>query len=623
MNLRASSPLPVVLLAVLAGVMVTCQGYYFGGGNHVDHLPAILRAMDATYLPNDFLVNSMEGFPGRYFYIELLAGLGRVIPLPYVFLILTFASNIAAALLAGLAARDLFGDWAGPIAICIVMAVAGIGLGEATALRGPQLMPQTLVVPLLIAALWAAMCGRPVLCALAAGIATLFHPLLGLETGAIALAALVVQWMVWRKGEDQPENATGRRRLTGDFAHLLAGGAVFGLFAAPVLLAYWSSGGRLPTEQFVQIAAQFRLPHHYIPSAFPAADYRHAAAFLAAAGIAWWWLRRNGRASRRAMNLAALIVGFILLSCAGGYVLVEIIPTRLWTSLQAFRMMIVIKWLGMLLISGSIARLLQGMDEGEHLEAYALLLSAIVPVAAAVTYVTWAAKRLILRVVSLSGVAFGGILLALAVAFWNGAVPSLQFAVLLCIGIVLHAAFARPGRLGKVAASAACAGMIAVVLAGFVFPNNPARNITKRFATEPVLTLYDLQTPEARTGRWAKANTPQDAIFLTPPDWGQFRLMAERAIVVDFKSFVWAEPAMAEWNERLVDCYGEVQRAGFSARTDMDRAYHKITDQRIIEVQRKYGISHAVLYRETETRFPVLYTGSDVKVVQVSAQYAK
>jgi len=610
---RSRSWWGIVLLSLLAGVMITCQGYSFGSGNQADHLPTILRAMDGTYLRNDFFVNSMGGFAGRYFYFQLLAVSGRIVSLAYAFLALTFASNIATALVTGLAARDLFGEWAAPIAICIVMAVDGIGLGEATSLRGSQLNPQTFIVPLLILTLWAAMRGQAVLCGLAAGIAALFQPLLGLETGAVALAALTVQWLLARKSAVSPESPLRVSRL-------LVGGAIFVLFAALVLAPYWSSGGRLATEQFIQIAAEFRNPHHYIPSAFPAGDYRHAAAFIIAAGIAWQWLRGSRGASRRALTIAALIVGFILLLCAGGYVFVEVIPTRLWTSLQAFRMTLIIKWLGMLLIAGSIARLLQKAEALEHVEAYALLLSAITPVSSAITYALWAAKGVIGRLVRLPPAAFGGMLLAAALAFWNGAVPSLRFAVLLSFGLLLCAAFAQPSRLGRSVAAAACAAMIGLVLIGFVFPNNPASIITKKFATKPVITLADIQTPEGKVGRWAKANTPGDAVFLTPPDWAQFRLTAERAIVVDFKAFAWAEPEMAEWYERLVDCYGEVERTGFGARTDMDRAYHKITDDRILEVQRKYGISYAILYSETKTLFPVLYAGSGMKVVQVSTQ---
>jgi hypothetical protein len=613
---HASSPLAIVLLAILAGVMVTCQGYSFGGGNQVDHLPQILHAMDGEYLPNDFLIKSMDGFAGRSFYIEFLAAMGRIIPLPWVFLILTFASNIATALVTGLAARDLFGEWAGPIAICIVMAVAGIGLGEATSLRGSELSPQTFVVPLLIAALWAAMRGRPVLCGLAAGVATLFQPLLGLETGAIALAAIAVQHVVMNR-KARPDALPERKWFAGFWPRMLAGGAVFGLFAALVVLPYWSSGGRLPVEQFIQIAVQFRLPHHYVPSSFPARDFRHAAAFLAAAGIAWGWLWAHDRALRRALTVAAFVVAFILLSCVGGYIFVELIPTRIWTSLQTFRMMLIVKWLGMALIAGSVARLLQKAEAGEHVEAYALLLSSIAPVSSAITYAAWAAKGLLRRLVALPPAAFGGMLLAVAVVFWNGAVPSLRFGVLLFTGLLLCAAFAQPRRTGQFAAAAFGAAMIALILLGFAFPDNPARIITKQLATEPVLALDDLTSAEARTGRWARANTPEDAVFLTPPDWGQFRLTAERAIVVDFKAFVWAEPAMAEWYQRLVDCYGVPKRVGFGARSEMDGNYRKITDKQILDVQRKYGIAYAVLYSGTTTAFPVVYEGSGMKIVRV------
>ena len=55
---------------------------------------------------------------------------------------------------------------------------------------------------------------------------------------------------------------------------------------------------------------------------------------------------------------------------------------------------------------------------------------------------------------------------------------------------------------------------------------------------------------------YAKTNTPIDAIFLVPPDESDFRLRAERAMVVNFKAVPQLGDELAEWAQRLRDTLG-------------------------------------------------------------------
>jgi hypothetical protein len=100
---------------------------------------------------------------------------------------------------------------------------------------------------------------------------------------------------------------------------------------------------------------------------------------------------------------------------------------------------------------------------------------------------------------------------------------------------------------------------------------------------------------------------------------GIFRVMAERAIVVDFKSFSYHDQAMVEWRQRLVECYGEPPPGigGFPAERAMEKNYRQIDDPWISRLAERYGVTHAVLYEETATSLPILFRGGPYKVVAV------
>ena len=131
----------------------------------------------------------------------------------------------------------------------------------------------------------------------------------------------------------------------------------------------------------------------------------------------------------------------------------------------------------------------------------------------------------------------------------------------------------------------------------------------------PEFRYADLHTREVEAARFARENTPGNAVFLTPPVFGKFRLIARRAMVVDWRSFPFQDRAMVEWQRRMFDCYGIPGAVGLAARAESDENYRKIRDSEIEKLQIKYGFSYAVLYRETPTDFPVTYQNRKYKIV--------
>ena len=63
----------------------------------------------------------------------------------------------------------------------------------------------------------------------------------------------------------------------------------------------------------------------------------------------------------------------------------------------------------------------------------------------------------------------------------------------------------------------------------------------------PAYDWADLNGPDAEIARWIKENTPAGSLWATPPDFESFRLIAERAIIIDFTSIPFQELPMREW----------------------------------------------------------------------------
>jgi len=129
---------------------------------------------------------------------------------------------------------------------------------------------------------------------------------------------------------------------------------------------------------------------------------------------------------------------------------------------------------------------------------------------------------------------------------------------------------------------------------------------------EPDTVLFD------EVARRARDLSPQDAVFLTPPWAGRFRLVAERAVVAEFKLVAFHDTGINEWRKRMFDCYGTPHQRGFYGLGEMTENYRRITDAKLSQVAEAYGASYAVLYADTQSDLPILYANSRYKVVSLS-----
>ncbi|HYQ72686.1 MAG TPA: DUF6798 domain-containing protein [Gammaproteobacteria bacterium] len=600
------------LLAMLLALLSASLNYRYGAGVQIEQLPLILHQLDPDYLVNDFFVATGAEFGPRIYFVQLLAWICKLVPLHWAYFLLAVLSNLALVLVTQWAAYRIIGaDRLGAaLAAVMVLGLASFHLGDATQIRYEVFQPASLAIP---GALWAiglGLCGRPVAAAVVAAIASLPHPLYGAEGGGIALATAFFV-LLFPQGESRQYIPAWRAAFT----RTGIGAVILGGFLA---LVWWlpyrgvNAGQVLPTSEFFEILAGFRAPHHYYASYFRTNDFVSTTLFVLAVALAF---ERWSPAVARLRSLQLLIpVILVFAGCIAGALFTEIWPVRAILTLQPFRLLSVVKWLGLLLLSWVLARYWQQPPTARTrpLVALSLMSTGVThPLASAVSlglirFQPWT-RTGIPEALWVAGLAIA--VVPLWVVF--GA-PGEMIFLIAAYGVVT--AFVLKRRLFRPAA--VLASLLLVVALFFNRGSDPAVDIP---AVSPQFELADHHDIEAQTARAVAEYTPVDAVLLAPPQYGLLRIIGERALVVDFKSIPFQDRKMREWRERMRIVYGNVKGGGFAAASALEENYRMVTDGHLLMLAERFGASHALLYAETVTRLPVLYENGSYRLVSLRA----
>ena len=149
--------------------------------------------------------------------------------------------------------------------------------------------------------------------------------------------------------------------------------------------------------------------------------------------------------------------------------------------------------------------------------------------------------------------------------------------------------------------------LIGVIMGVNYWDSSPIRKYQKKYLSSNHLTAN-----QSNLVKFIRKNTSSTSVFLSPHLFGFIRTEAERAIVIDFKAFPFKETVMLEWYRRIEDCYG-LQENSF------EKVYQNLDDARIQELQKKYNFNYAILYQETETKIPVIYSDSEYKIIDLTS----
>ena len=607
------------LFGLVAAVL---SGYYYGVDDQAPDLAQIFRLIDPEYLKNDFYVNSTDGFGPRFYFSEFLAFLAGYIPLHATIAVMWLSAIVGVFVVTAFAARDITGSVIGGMFAAILVALSSpFTLGYAATPLMPVLTPRLLALPFALFAIWKGLRGQAIYAAIASLPAILIHPSLGLETAGLALAAAAAKGL-W-----------GRRVRRGPDAlqvwHLGLGILIVGLtsllWIVPTMLTGVSFSS--PTDDMVHITANVRFPHQLIPSSWEAQNWALAAGFVIAVAISLCeFVRRSAESESVELERSAIafattsVLLLIAAALVGGYVFVELIPTRIAVIAQTFQLVGVAAWLGWILIAGVIAEFV--ITGRWHWAGLFVVSAASAASLLVFTVVTFGASKLSGGATFRSKVFFAGVAILIfdtmvLTKIWMGH-PTLRDALLVSLGLPVVMTIAISSKL-KPAAMAALAGGLVVAstslaLDGYdVLPKDIPYASAFLAKTQPVLTLDQAfrrsqdRTEDRTLILAARETTDPDAVFLTPWTWNQWRVFAERAVVVDNGAFPFQERAMEEWYDRYLAVYEE--GAGYP---------HDVTESELLDLQRRYGFHYAVVPIGATMSFPVTATSEQWKIVQVA-----
>lgn len=587
-----------VLLAGLFGIITTFITYYgYGLLDQVEQLPIVFRRLDSSYLVNDFFVNATQSSMARGRFADMVAWMaGNKEHLPILFFVLTAIANIAISIITYCFARSYFNysALAGLLAAAVVMSVHSFELGWNTHMYAINLVAYVPAIPFLLSAIWMACERRVVTSIILCIIATEVHPLMGLETGWLIIVALFI---ISAKDRFQIRNHTKQFIL-----------ALILLIAASCYIAYpLYAAPKIDDKLFINILARFRHPHHYMPGSFATAHYVYALLFVGTAAFA---VSRCEQINKQYNKIVRLIAISIIALCVFGYVFTELIPSRAWVIAQPFRLLFYVKWLGLIMIAGAISNF-----QTHKLTRIAYSATLLYPLGALVTI-----PRIIKQKQTIW---LDLVMLLLSIVVLN--VIGVSFSMFLHIALFLLLIAAVIGYRKAVLRVV----VVFVGVIGLLFATRNSFYYSDKYLYLAGLELKKIPqyfniTSELDVDgddiiQYIRQNTPKDAVLLTPPFWGQTRLTAERAIVVDYKAFPFGDSAMLSWYNRMVDCYGKEGDQQVK-KDELNSNYKAINDTKLNMVKTLYNASYVVLHKETVTANNVVYTNNRYKLVRLSQQ---
>lgn len=581
--------------AVLYGVVTTLvvHGYQYGRSNHTVYLLDPLRQARPELLTNDWFTTSTLQYHTIFGWISgWLMEIGQI---ERAFI----AGYVALAVLLSVAwfriVRRLGGSRLTFLLSVLLyyLSAAGAAMGGYQFMQDSSFLPSNIANVAMLWGIYLWMTRRYAWAGVALGVAGAFH--LNHAVVAVGLWGALSVWALYTRespaapadgfaDEAHPRQPVGILSRRGYWIGTAFVGVLCLVNIALALQALANRSGKMPLDEFIALYVKLRHPHHYDPATWPIALW-----------VSFLW----------PLPFVAMLLPFVAM----------LLPFTLGTRAEY--------------LPGRRAADTGPGDAAQRFAAVVharreaakifLLLSALIIVAliaAGAMFVSESLVQLSLYRFSIYIKLFSMIAVAYLVCdagLFSRRASRALIAMLIVVAIVAVILFVKtpaPFFWWHRGALALFTGL-SVVPALYAF--RPPRILlligALGLAAIPIVAWdrwLGMTTPQRiepeyiRLCRWARDNTPIDAVFLVPPDDEAFRLHAQRAIVVNFKSVPQLSGELIEWRRRLRRVLGEhdlltLPRPLHRTFEAIRERYESLPAEHLVSVAREYGARYVVV----------------------------
>jgi hypothetical protein len=332
------------------------------------------------------------------------------------------------------------------------------------------------------------------------------------------------------------------------------------VFSLPNLIPYFQSRAPIDDSLFIEILAYYRHPHHYVLSEIlTKGELISLSIVLLIIVLTWKTFQQkvqNKEHSKSIAIITVLLCGAVLLN----WIFVELIPVKEIVSLQLLRLLNFGKWIFLLLVVHYLNQ--NPIGKGNKPREIIVFVGFIL---------LW----------GLSGLS------------------AIKMPIFLGVGLLIfYLLFTQ-----KTTFLVSCSLLIVAGILLLNFINVDALQPYQK----NYFSISGISENQREVSEFIKSHTDEDAVFLAPSLFGFLRVETKRALVVDYKAFPFQELAMKEWYERIEACYG--------LKYNGDYLFH--SDETLRNLSRKYKADYAILFIQSETKIPGIYSNSEYKIIDL------